>query len=107
MTGWCDIYIAGRSACLRMSVYSHSSREHALLWIGPGLHLVVHRTGAPPPEEATTLHCSPAGCTWLTMASSVLQSPDGPSQLPALTLCRDLAIRTAHGRIDTIFEDST
>ena len=43
-------------------------------------------TGAPPPEEATTLHRSPPGCTWFTIASIVLQRPDGPSQFPALTL---------------------
>ena len=68
---------------------------------------MVHRTGAPPPEEATTLHCSPAGCTWLTMASSVLQSPDGPSQLPALTLCENLAFSRAQGSTNTLFRDST
>ena len=53
---------------------------------------MVHMTGAPPPEEATTLHCSPAGCTWFTTLSRVWHSAEGPSQFPTVTLRRKMSL---------------
>lgn len=49
-------------------------------------------TGAPPPEEATTLLCSPAGCTWFTTLSRVWHRAEGPSQFPTVTLHRKMSL---------------